>query len=68
MKKIWRPVAQGDLDLLKLADEEEKKQNEENQTDFKDTIEKMKTVLGKKVKDVRVTVRLTDSPTCLIAG
>ena len=60
-------VAQGDLDLLKLADEEEKKQNEENQTDFKDTIEKMKTVLGKKVKDVRVTVRLTDSPTCLIA-
>ena len=27
----------------------------------------MKTVLGGKVKDVRVTVRLTDSPSCLIA-
>ena len=66
-EKNLASVAQGDLDLLKLADEEEKKQNEENQTDFKDTIEKMKTVLGKKVKDVRVTVRLTDSPTCLIA-
>ena len=64
-EKNLASVAQGDL--LKLADEEEKKQNEENQTDFKDTIEKMKTVLGKKVKDVRVTVRLTDSPTCLIA-
>lgn len=60
-------VAQGSLDLLKLADEEEKKQNEENQTEFKDTIEKMKNVLGDKVKDVRVTVRLTESPSCLIA-
>ncbi len=60
-------VAQGNLDLLKLADEEEKKQNEENQTEFADTIGKMKTVLGQKVKDVKVTVRLTDSPSCLIA-
>ena len=60
-------VAQGDLDLLKLADEAEKKQNEENQAGFKETLEKMKTVLGNKVKDVRVTVRLTDSPSCLIA-
>lgn len=60
-------VAQGSLDLLKLADEEEKKQNEENKTEFKDTLEKMKNVLGDKVKDVRVTVRLTDSPSCLIA-
>ena len=53
--------------MLKLADEEEKKQNEESQADFRDTIEKMKTVLGSKVKDVKVTVRLTDSPSCLIA-
>ena len=66
-EKNLASVAQGDLDLLKLADEEEKKQNEENQTDFRETIEKMKTVLDKKVKDVRVTVRLTDSPSCLIA-
>lgn len=60
-------VAQGSLDLLKLADEEETKLNEENQTEFKDTLEKMKNVLGDKVKDVRVTVRLTESPSCLIA-
>ncbi len=60
-------VAQGSLDLLKLADEEENKLNEENQTEFKDTLEKMKNVLGDKVKDVRVTVRLTESPSCLIA-
>lgn len=60
-------VAQGSLDLLKLADEEEKKRIEENKTEFKETIEKMKNVLGDKVKDVRVSVRLTDSPSCLIA-
>ncbi len=66
-EKNLASVAQGNLDLLKLADEEEKKQNEESQADFRDTIEKMKTVLGSKVKDVKVTVRLTDSPSCLIA-
>ncbi len=60
-------VAQGSLDLLKLADKEEARQNEENKTEFKDTLEKMKNVLGDKVKDVRVTVRLTESPSCLIA-
>lgn len=66
-EKNLASVAQGNLDLLKLADEEEKKQNEESQADFRDTIEKMKTVLGSKVKDIKVTVRLTDSPSCLIA-
>ncbi|MGN0917975.1 MAG: molecular chaperone HtpG, partial [Oxalobacter sp.] len=60
-------VSQGSFDLLKLADEEEKKQNEENQSDYKETIEKMKKVLEGKAKDVRTTVRLTDSPCCLVA-
>ncbi len=60
-------VAQGSLDLLKLEDEEEKKKNEENQSDYKETIEKMKNVLKSKTKDVRTTVRLTDSPCCLVA-
>lgn len=60
-------VAQGSLDLLKLEDEAEKKQNEENETEFKDTLSKMKSVLGDKVKDVRISVRLTESPSCLIA-
>ena len=60
-------VAQGSLDLLKLEDEEEKKQNEESQSDYKETIEKMKKVLEGKAKDIRTTVRLTDSPCCLVA-
>jgi molecular chaperone HtpG len=60
-------VAKGDLDLGKLEDETEKKQQEETQAEYKDLIEKMKTSLQDKAKDVRVTFRLTDSPSCLVA-
>jgi molecular chaperone HtpG len=60
-------VAKGDLDLGKLEDETEKKQHEETETQYKDLVEKMKTALADKAKDVRVTFRLTDSPTCLVA-
>lgn len=60
-------VAKGGLDLGKLEDETEKKQHEETETQFKDLVEKMKTVLAEKAKDVRVTFRLTDSPACLVA-
>ncbi len=60
-------VAKGDLDLGKLEDEAEKKQHEETETQYKDLVEKMKTALTDKAKDVRVTFRLTDSPACLVA-
>ncbi|WP_374518619.1 molecular chaperone HtpG [Undibacterium squillarum] len=60
-------VAKGGLDLGKLEDETEKKQHEETETEFKDLVEKMKTTLADKAKEVRVTFRLTDSPACLVA-
>ncbi|HEX2604993.1 MAG TPA: molecular chaperone HtpG [Oxalicibacterium sp.] len=60
-------VAKGDLDLGKLEDEAEKKQHEETEQQYKDLVEKMKTALADKAKDVRVTFRLTDSPACLVA-
>ncbi|MFZ6676108.1 molecular chaperone HtpG [Undibacterium sp. Xuan67W] len=60
-------VAKGDLNLGTLEDEAEKKQHEETETQFKDLVEKMKTALVDKAKDVRVTFRLTDSPACLVA-
>jgi molecular chaperone HtpG len=60
-------VAKGDLDLGKLEDEAEKKQHEETEAQYKDLVEKMKTALADKAKDVRVTFRLTDSPACLVA-
>ena len=60
-------VAKGGLDLGSLENEAEKKQHEETETQFKDLVEKMKTSLADKAKDVRVSFRLTDSPTCLVA-
>ena len=65
--KQLQSVAKGGLDLGKLEDEEEKKEAEKAADEFKELIEKVKTSLGDKVKDVRITHRLTDSPSCLVA-
>lgn len=58
-------VARGDLDLS--LDEEEKKAQEETTETLKPLIEKIKATLNGRAKDVRVSSRLTDSPSCLIA-
>ena len=60
-------VAKGGLDLGKLEDEAEKQEQEKQANDHKDLTEKIKTCLAERVKDVRVTHRLTDSPACLVA-
>ena len=59
-------IAKGGLDLDQLADEEEKKHQTEVAEKFKPLVERLKTALGDKVKDVRVTVRLVDSPACVV--
>ena len=61
-------VAKGDLDLGALEDEAEKEQQTKDADAFKDLTDKIKITLGDKVKEVRVTHRLTDSPACLVAG
>ena len=60
-------VAKGGLDLGKLEDETEKQEQQKQADDFKELTEKIKTVLADRVKEVRVTHRLTDSPACLVA-
>jgi len=60
-------VAKGGLDLGSLEDEKEKEEQKEVEKQFADLLEKMKTTLADKAKDVRVTFRLTDSPACLVA-
>jgi len=66
--KKLQSVAKGDLDLGKLEDESEKEAQKKVEDAAKDVVEKIKTALGDKVKEVRVTHRLTDSPACLVAG
>lgn len=65
--KPLQSVAKGGLDLGGLEDEEEKKEAEKAADEFKELIERVKSSLGDRVKDVRVTHRLTDSPACLVA-
>ncbi|MBW8077296.1 MAG: molecular chaperone HtpG, partial [Gallionella sp.] len=60
-------VAKGGLDLGKLDDEADKQEQEKQASDHKELLEKIKTSLDKRVKEVRVTHRLTDSPACLVA-
>ncbi len=64
--KPMTSVARGDLDLGGLNDEDKKAQEEVNQT-LKPLLEKMQEVLKEKAKEVRLTFRLTDSPSCLVA-
>jgi molecular chaperone HtpG len=64
--KNLQSVAKGTVDLGQLQDEEEKKQAEAAAESFKPTLERIKTALGERAKDVRVTTRLVDSPACLV--
>jgi molecular chaperone HtpG len=60
-------VAKGGLDLGKLEDEAEKQEQAKDADEFKDLTDKIGKSLGDRVKEVRVTHRLTDSPACLVA-
>ena len=60
-------VAKGGLDLGKLEDEAEKQAQEKEAGEFKELTDRIKTSLAERVKEVRVTHRLTDSPACLVA-
>lgn len=59
-------VAKGGLDLDAMADEEEKKHQAEVAETFKPFVERLQATLGDKVKEVRITARLVDSPACVV--
>ena len=66
--KPLRSVAKGALDLGDLADAEEKAAQEREATSLQPLVERLAKALGERVKEVRVTHRLTDSPACLVVG
>ena len=61
--KPLKSVTRGDLSL----DDEEKAEQEEQSKSFSSVTDKLKEALAERVKDVRITNRLTDSPACLVA-
>lgn len=65
--KPLQSVAKGGLDLGKLEDEAEKKEQEKEAGEYKELTNKVKQALEARVKDVRITHRLTDSPSCLVS-
>lgn len=69
--KTLQSVAKGDVNLDEIqteADKAEQKQKEEKaKTEFDGIIKKVKAALGDQVKEVRLSHRLTNSPSCLVA-
>ncbi len=65
--KPLQSVAKGAVKLGTLQDEGEKQQAEAAAEAFKPVLERLKTALAERAKDVRVTTRLVDSPACLVA-
>ena len=61
-------IAKGAVDLGDLQDEEEKAEAEKAQETMKPVVDKLKTALGERAKDVKVSTRLVDSPACLVVG
>ena len=66
--KKLQAVTHGELDLGALETEEDKKAVEEATKEKSDLIEKIKTYLGDKVEDVKVSARLDESPACVVAS
>ena len=66
--KKFQSIAKGDLDLGKLEDESEKVAKKDIEEKSKTLVEKITKSLGDKIKEVKVTHRLTDSPACLVVG
>lgn len=61
--KKLQSVARGTLDI---DEEEDQKGMEEAEKSYSSVIEHAKKVLGDKVKEIRLSKRLTDSPSCLV--
>ncbi|MBN9287311.1 MAG: molecular chaperone HtpG [Gammaproteobacteria bacterium 39-13] len=74
-KKHFQSVAIGSLEDLEFAKDKgseaetdkEKSDFEHEKETFKDTLSRIKDALKDKVKDVRLTARLTSSPSCIVA-
>ena len=67
-EKPLQSVNKGELDLGDVQNEDEKKEDEQKSKEFEKLVERVSNVLDEKVKEVRVTSRLTSSPACLVTG
>jgi molecular chaperone HtpG len=66
--KRFKDAARGDLELGGLEDEAERKQRDEDLKESKGLLKRVKDALGERVQEVRTSVRLRESPACLVLG
>ena len=66
--KSLQTITKADLDLGDLADKEETEAQKEQDKAFDSFIERVKNLLGERVKEVRLTHRLTDTPAVVSTG
>lgn len=64
--KSFQSVAKGGLDLSEIETPEEQEAKKAVEQDFADILGRVKNTLGERVKEVRLTHRLTDSPSCVV--
>ncbi|MES9928063.1 MAG: molecular chaperone HtpG, partial [Candidatus Thiodiazotropha sp. 6PDIVS] len=64
--KTLHSVAKGALDLGDLEDKEEQEGQEKQAEEHKPLLDRMQEILKESVKEIRVSQRLTDSPSCLV--
>ncbi len=65
--KPLQTISKADLDLGDLADKEEDSQKAQDEQ-YASFVERVKTLLGERVKEVRLTHRLTDTPAVVSTG
>jgi len=66
--KRFKNAARGDLSLGKLETEFDRMRKESDLKESKGLLKRVKDALGDRVSEVRVGMRLKESPTCLVVG
>jgi molecular chaperone HtpG len=66
--KKFKDAARGDLELGPLENEADKQQRDEALKESKGLLKRVKDALGDRVQEVRTSVRLRESPACLVLG
>lgn len=64
--KSFQSITKAGLDLSKFEDEQEKEKHKEVEEEFKSVAERIKTYLGDRVKEVRTTFKLANTPSVLV--
>ncbi|MGF1682575.1 molecular chaperone HtpG [Photobacterium minamisatsumaniensis] len=64
--KQFQAITKADLDLSKFEDEADKEKQKETEEAFQSVVERTKTYLGDRVKDVRPTFKLQGTPAVVV--